>query len=96
MFVQDCFSDLQDIKEFSKNTQYPVRDFLVSEHSAQSASQKALSCKSDFAEPLTWFSFYIWKNSKCCFHVSTTRSYLVNKNMDKKQKQNHKLITSAT
>ena len=50
MFVQDCFLDLQNIKEFPKNTQYPVRDFLVSGHLAQFASHNALNCKYDFAE----------------------------------------------
>ena len=52
-FVEDleatfCFFDLQETKEFPRNTQYPVRDFLVLGQPTQSASQKPFSCKSDF------------------------------------------------
>ena len=42
-----CFFDLQEIKASPRNTQYPVKDFLVSGQLAQSASQNALSCKSE-------------------------------------------------
>ena len=60
--TMDCFFDLNDINESPRNTQYPVRDFLVSGQPAQSASQYAFSCKSESQEKkyhLTWSSFYI-------------------------------------
>ena len=42
-----CFFNLQEIKASPRNTQYPVKDFLVSGQPTQSASHIALSCKSE-------------------------------------------------
>jgi hypothetical protein len=44
-----CFLDFQDTKESPRKRQKPVTDFLVSGHAAQSASQNALSLKSEDA-----------------------------------------------
>jgi hypothetical protein len=44
-----CFLDFQEIKESPRNKQKLVTDFLVSGQATQSASQKALSLKSDEA-----------------------------------------------
>ena len=43
------FLDFQETKESPRNKQKPVTDFLVSGQATQSASQKALSLKSDEA-----------------------------------------------
>ena len=42
-----CFFDLQEIKASPRNTQYPVKDFLVSRQLTQFASQNAISYKSE-------------------------------------------------
>ncbi|XP_037492125.1 serine/threonine-protein kinase Nek4-like [Jatropha curcas] len=41
-----CFFNFQEIKAFPRKIQYPVVDFLVSGHDAQSASQYAVHLKS--------------------------------------------------
>ena len=41
----DCFLARQETSEELRKTQKPVTDFLVSGQLAQSASEKALSCK---------------------------------------------------
>ena len=45
--TMDCFFDLHDVNESPRKTQYPVRDFLVSGHPTQLASQFAFSYKSE-------------------------------------------------
>jgi hypothetical protein len=65
-----CFLNFHEIKEYPRKTQNPVMDLRVSEHPAQSASQNALSLKSEAArKTLVRNSFEISQDTIGCIKV---------------------------